>query len=87
MIASPPWYTRQALEMIGVVGQGIAMPHQIFTQAMKEIDELTLLAELTLAQIQLKTEELRLLYRKYEEQFPNPAFLTSDPSSRRQPRK
>lgn len=63
------------------------MPHQVFAKAMKEIDELTLLAELTLAQIQLKTEELKLLYRKHEEQFPNPAFLAIDPANRRQPRK
>lgn len=62
------------------------MPHKVFIQAMKEIDDLTQLAEETLAQLHLKAEELKELYRKHEERLTNPAFLAG-PSSRQQPRK
>lgn len=62
------------------------MPHGFFFQRMQEINDLTLLAEETLAELQRKTEELKELYRKHQEQFPNPAFLI-DPSNRRQPRR
>lgn len=56
------------------------MPYQALTQKIEEINELTLLTEETLAQLQLKMEELKLLCRKHQEVFPNPALLI-DPAT------
>lgn len=62
------------------------MPPRVFAQKMKEIDELTILAEQALAQLHLKTEELKTLCRKRQGVLPNPASLI-DPSILKQPRK
>lgn len=60
-----------------------AMMHRIPAEKMIEIEQLTLLAEETLAQLQNRIEELKAIYRKHQGVLPNPA-LSIGPSNPKQ---